>query len=211
MVRLVQGEFRRNTKDGSSSKTNEKEDCALDGMEKKAKGKKSQGELGKKYLSKIRFFHSQNHGHYASNCPQKKERKKEPVVVAGEALASQFELDFTLISCMVDTLMGLMWYLDSGASFHMTSNKNLFNDLEEKDLQRNIECGDEGRYNVTGIGTITFQREYGSPLRLADVLYVPGLMRNLVSIALLEDRGYDDIFRKGKVFLRHIAMGNISM
>ena len=42
-------------------------------------------------------------------CPQKKASKKEHVVAAiGEALASQFELDFTLIACMASTIMGSM-------------------------------------------------------------------------------------------------------
>ena len=53
----------------------------------KAKGNKSQGEAGKKDLSKIRCFHCHEHGHYATNCPQKKS-KKEAAVAAGEALAS---------------------------------------------------------------------------------------------------------------------------
>ena len=60
----------------------------------------------------------------------------------GEALASQFEMDFTFIACMVSSMMGCVWYLDSGASFHMTSDKNLFSALEEKDLMMRIEMGD---------------------------------------------------------------------
>jgi len=57
------------------------------------------------------------------------------------------------------------------------------------------------------VGTVTFQREHGAPLTLTDVMYVPGLKKNLVSVAMLEDKGYDVVFSKGKVFLRHIAMG----
>ena len=38
---LVQEEFRRNTRDGSSSKTYDEENCTLDGKAKKGKGKKS--------------------------------------------------------------------------------------------------------------------------------------------------------------------------
>ncbi len=52
----------------------------------------------------------------------------------GEALASQFELDFTLFTCMVPSMVGSGWFLDSGASFHMTDDKNLFSTLEDKDL-----------------------------------------------------------------------------
>lgn len=42
---------------------------------------------------------------------------------------------------------------------------------------------------------------------MTDVMYVPGLKKNLVSVAMLEDKGYDVVFNKGKVFLRHIDMG----
>ena len=77
----------------------------------------------------------------------------------GEALASQFELDFSLIACMVSSAMGSVYYLDSGASFHMTGDKELFSSLEEKDLQMHIDMGDDRRYSTTGIGTITFSRD----------------------------------------------------
>jgi len=68
-----------------------------------------------------------------------------------------------------------------------------------------IEMVDDGRYNANDIGIVTFQRESGSPLTLKDVMYVPCLNKNLVSVAMVEDRGYDVIFSKGKDFLRHIA------
>ena len=71
--------------------------------------------------------------------------------------------------------MGLVWYLGSGASFHMTGEKELFSDLEEKDLQMHIEMSDDGQYNATGIGTITFERESGNPFLLNNVMHVPGL------------------------------------
>ena len=74
----------------------------------------------------------------------------------GEALASQFEFDFTLIACMVSSMMGCGWFLDSGVSFHMTGDKSLFSTLEEKDLKILIEMGDDERYNVSGVGTVAF-------------------------------------------------------
>ena len=108
--------------------------------------------------------------------------------------------------------MGSVWYLDSGVSFHMTGDKELFSDLEEKDLeekdlQMHIEMDDDGRYSVTGIGTITFERESGNPFLLKNFMYVPGLKKNLVLVAMLEDRGYDVVFSEGKSFLRHKTTG----
>ena len=82
-----------------------------------------------------------------------------------------------------------------------------FSDLVEKDLQMHVELGNDGRYSVTDIGTITFQRVSGKLFHLKDVVHVPGLKKNLISVAILEDRGYDVVFSEGKVFLRHKATG----
>ena len=96
---------------------------------KKGKGKNTQSkgdsnQSGKeKDLSKIKCFHCHELGHYAMNYPNNKVDKKPSGGVASEALSSQFELDFTLIACMVKLVMGSVWYLDSGASFHMIRNK----------------------------------------------------------------------------------------
>lgn len=74
---------------------------------------------------------------------------------------------------MVSSMVGCVRYLEARASFHMTGDKSLFSTLEEKDLQMRIEMGDDGKYHVSGEGTIVFQREHGAPLTLTDVKYVP--------------------------------------
>ena len=59
----------------------------------------------------------------------------------------------------------------------------------------NIEMGDDVRYSATSIGTITFERESGNPFLLKNVMHVPGLKKNLVSVSMLEDKGYDVVFQ----------------
>jgi len=85
----------------------------------------------------------------------------------------------------------------------MTGCRDIFSDFKEKYLKIHIKLGDDGRYNMT------CERELGSSLRLKDVMFVLGLKKNLISIAVLEDRGYDVIFNKGKTFLIHIAMRQV--
>jgi hypothetical protein len=209
----VQEEFGRNTRDGSSSNRDDEEDCALNAKARKGKGNKfhpkSKSKVKKLDLSKVKCFHCHEHGHLATNYPQKKKNKMIVGYATGEALVSQFELDFSLIACMDSSASRSMWYLDSGASFHMTGDKESFIDLEEKYFRMHIEMGDDGRYSATGIGTITFQRESGKPFQLKNVMHAPSLKKNLVSVAMLEDRGYDVVFSSGKAYLRHKAMGQV--
>ena len=111
----------------------------------------------------MKCFHCHEQGNFSTNCPQKKKNKKVAGAAAGEALASQFELDFSLIACSVSSYMGSVLYLDSGAYFHMKGDKELFSDLEEKDLQMHIEMGDDGRYSATSCYTTICHHPCNSP------------------------------------------------
>lgn len=57
----------------------------------------------------IKCFHYHELGHYATKFPDKKAGKNPSGGVEGEALASQFKLDFTLIACTVTLMMGSVW------------------------------------------------------------------------------------------------------
>ena len=90
-------------------------------------------------MTKVKCFHCHELGHFAINFLLKKSKKKSSGGVMGEALASQFKLEFSLIACRVSSMMGSVWYLDHGAPFHMTD----VSDLEEKDIPMHIEMGDD--------------------------------------------------------------------
>ena len=137
---MMQEEIRRSIRDGSSSKHDDEENIALVSKARKGKGKASHSKSSSSHCGKkidklkLRCLHCHEVGHYATNCPQKKSKKGSSKGSNGEALATQFEVDFTLIACMVSSMVGCVWYQDSGASFHMTGDKSLFSTLEEKDL-----------------------------------------------------------------------------
>eukprot|EP00253_Pinus_taeda_P029439 PITA_29439 len=207
---LVQEDIKLSTRDGSSSKGADEENCALAAKAKKEKSKKScqSGEKGKKQdMSKVKCFHCHQHGHYATNSSQKKKNKQAAGSAGGESLASQFELNFSLITCLVSSVMGSVWFLDNGASFHMTGDRYLFSYLEDKDLGVHIEMGDDGRYSATSIDTISFERESSKPFVLKEVMHVLGLKKNIISVVMLEYKEHDVVFSKGKSFLRSKTTG----
>ena len=65
-----------------------------------------------------------------------------------------------------------------------------------------VDLGDDARYQAQGVGTVSFERESGKPLSFVDVLYVPGLTKNLISISTLEDKGYQVKFHDHGVYIR---------
>ena len=89
--------------------------------------------------------------------------------------------------------------IDSGASRNLTCYKEALSDLIVKDNNLEIILGDNSTYPTKGTGTVTLQLSQGQVLRLQDVLYVPDLKKNLVSISAMEDKGFKVAFIDGKV------------
>jgi hypothetical protein len=76
-------------------------------------------------------------------------------------------------TCLSSTRTSDVWYIDSGASSHMTGHKHYFSSLSEKEFGFEILLGDDYAYHPKGVGTVKFERESGKPLHLSGVLYVP--------------------------------------
>ena len=91
------------------------------------------------------------------------------------------------------------WLIDSGASRHFTGYKEALSNLIEKETSLEIALEDNSKYRVKGVGNITLQLNQGNTIHLQEVLYVPDLKKNLVSISAMEDKGYKVAFIDGKV------------
>ena len=77
-----------------------------------------------------------------------------------------------------------MWYLDSGCSRHMTSDKTKFLSLMNIDRGQ-VTFGDNAKGKVIGKGKIEKSEHH----YIEDVLLVKGLKHNLLSISQLCDKG----------------------
>lgn len=70
--------------------------------------------------------------------------------------STRFEKDFSLMTSFSSSMSQGVWYIDSGASRHMTRVKEFFTSLIEKDLDLERKLDDDTRYKEVGLGTIFF-------------------------------------------------------
>ena len=83
----------------------------------------------------------------------------------------------------------------------MTGHRRFFRDLQEGGTWIHVELGDGAQYQAQGVGIVSFQRESGKRLGFVDVLYVPRLTKNLISISTIEDKGFQVKFRDHRVYI----------
>jgi hypothetical protein len=91
------------------------------------------------------------------------------------------------------------WYIDSGASRHFIGYKEALSNLTEKETIVEIILGDDATYLGKGVGNATLQLNESSTIHLQEVLYVLDLKKNLVSISVMEVKGFKVAFIDGKV------------
>ena len=147
-------------------------------MDLAAKGKKKAGKKGPKGgdkkksggeqqrdMSKVKCFACHKFGHYAVQCPNKK-KKQVAASADTEEFASKFDREFSLIACMSScSSTSRVWYIDSGASTHMSGIRECFSELNERGVDVEVELGDDRIVRAVGRGRVAFQRESGQPLR----------------------------------------------
>uniref|UniRef100_A0A803QE35 GAG-pre-integrase domain-containing protein n=1 Tax=Cannabis sativa TaxID=3483 RepID=A0A803QE35_CANSA len=77
------------------------------------------------------------------------------------------------------------WYADSGASNHLTSDQENMNNRSTYSGKDKLTVGDGNQLNITYIGSGNLHSNYGYNQQLNDVLLVPKIAKNLISISKL--------------------------
>ena len=94
---------------------------------------------------------------------------------------------------------GSAWWLDSGASVHMSGEKKDFVTFNENDQPGTVALADKSEIASTGTGDIPATIFNGDnekvPILFKIVLYVPGLKRRLLSISAFTEMGATIIFQ----------------
>jgi predicted aspartyl protease len=84
------------------------------------------------------------------------------------------------------------WLVDSGCTYHITYDRDLFKELNKTSIST-ITVANGEQVAVEGIGTISI-KIHGCMKQISNVLYVPGINQNLLSVAQLLEEGYKVIF-----------------
>lgn len=89
------------------------------------------------------------------------------------------------------------WYIDSGASSHMCNDQNLFRSFHPNVADLAVSVGDGMQAEVTGVGSVNFISVISGRkkrIELKDVLCVPTLVCNLISVSRIAEAGLSVTF-----------------
>lgn len=157
--------------------------------------------------SNLRCYNCSAYGHFAADCrkPRRAKEQKEEVNMArleddepalllakcgkgdsGDTCLSERQL----IPSQMTKLQSEsnVWYLDNGASSHMTGFKSKFTELN-KTITGVVSFGDGSTVKIEGKGSVVFTCKNGETRTLRDVYYIPTLRNNIISLGQLTEEG----------------------
>ncbi|GKB95149.1 hypothetical protein Tco_0981286 [Tanacetum coccineum] len=147
-------------------------------------------------------------GHIAPNCPQTTKANEqsnlvkedlEPTLLMAiledsnegkqvkeveEQKVSLHEEDVGYKETRIDSL----WYLDNGASNHMTGVREHFKELDDK-VSGKVRFGDGSYIEIKGKGSILIECDDEKQRIISHVYYIPSLKSNLLSLGQFTEIG----------------------
>lgn len=153
----------------------------------------------------LKCYHCGAPGHKRSNC-RKLQRETQSRNNKGTANVASNNDSFAFVAANADGVSKrdtLRWCIDSGATEHLVNNKYCF--AEIKNLKEKCEIGvakNGVSITATKIGTICGTVEVDGKMNdctIKNVMFIPNLMCNLLSVRRLEEAGLKTVFENGIV------------
>jgi len=175
----------------------------------KRKGNEKKGK-GSKATSKTTCGHCKRTGHTEEQCYKKAFDERESAKKAQSsnfAGSSEPSTSPSEDQVFVHTLYSgnlecdNHWWLDSGASNHMTGERRMFSTLGESSTGKSVITGDNSEHPVEGIGEVSLRSIDGGRKVFKHVLHVPGIAKNLISVGQIVEQGYQLRFTNDGCFI----------
>lgn len=145
---------------------------------------------GKKYninktgMSKsITCFRCGKQGHMAKNCKTSVNKDRSNIVNSNGFVATH--------GIVQKASHKAVWFLDSGATSHMTYQRDIFQNLDTN-YSGTVKLADKKEISVKGLGTVVLDvmvQKKRKQLKLFNTLWVPDLKNNLMSTSKATDNG----------------------
>lgn len=146
-------------------------------------------------------------GHMAKDCWSKKKSVESNAATSGAKENCQDGWDAEALFAMEEEELALTattpgridyendWILDSGCSNHMTGDKQKLQNVSEYKGNRVVVTADNSKLPIAHIGKAIVTPRYNSnQVPLQDVYHVPGMKKNLLSVAQLTSSGHFVLF-----------------
>ena len=164
---------------------------------------------GARDKSRVRCFNCEAYGHFAAECRKPRREKEgqkeanlsriledEPALLIAEvgeieAKAMLLKEDSVIPKLRTNVEKqrdSQVWYLDNGASNHMTGQRGKFKELDER-VTGKVRFGDGSTVTIEGKGSVAFQCKNGEERILQEVYFIPNLCNNIISLGQLSEAG----------------------
>ncbi|KAL3680370.1 hypothetical protein R1sor_023326 [Riccia sorocarpa] len=131
-------------------------------------------------------------GHWAYRCPKKKGKKKYQANMANNDSSKELTLAEEVL-CAQTKVEGFI--VDSGCTSVMIKDKGMLYDCKKS--SGSVQLGSKTEILIGAVGALAL--EVGAKRELPEVLHVPNLRRNLLSVSKLADLGIVTVFDRNKV------------
>lgn len=159
------------------------------GKHRKSDQRKSESSnKGKQSYFKYNCNKCKKKGHKAADCP---ERSKQSSV---ENYFVSCDVDFTVFKAE-KLAAASKWCLDSGCTTHLCKDKDEFTEMFSTNRDQ-VNLANSATSEVSAKGTVSLNTE-DRLINMHNVLYVPDLRTNLMSVAKITDKGHEVIFKRG--------------
>ena len=140
-------------------------------------------------------------GHFVKNCPLNRTQGHPSIA---EHDCKQQNDSIALNSSTTCRNRVIRWYIDSGATKHMTFEKDLIVDFYEYEQPSKIYLGDNRAIEAFGeekVNLSCYDESNAVELTLNKVLYLPSLSKNLLSVPAMTQMGAEVLFDEGKCII----------